>query len=547
MKNFLSYDLGYRNNTAEYNRWNTSCKKPFRIQNDKESREIAKTITEPVLLFDRYEHKKAEDSETFFQTLNIELMSAATLITSLPLLAKKAVSVLNKHNSLKKPADTLSKFANAKVNIAGKPIEAAKLASVFSFIGGAAFYTAGMKKSMENQLGLIRKASFDASNEILSDPKFFAKLTPEQQKKVDSTTSFDDDKGYNIADKLKDRLNINSSFKSVNEYRQNKKEYEKEKSEYFRKIKTDSNSVFPPEQSKKSELQRQVLDRYLKNVENDVLEPLRRVETISNITYSSLFTGGFLEYLISDKLVDVLHIKNKPVRGIVKLGVPIFTYLLLNKNISNIENKAILATKYKHLKHFSENPQDDSEKAPEKQSLPQFIKTVAKDMKDYDEFANKELPQIERRMNARKLLNISNEQEEDAKLLQKNTQIVLNTHRENVYNETIGIKSLSETILGPIDIIATALGAKIGNMMSKKCTNKKLTGLFTGIGAVAAFIPAAVIEAKLTKQQKLAEKIAAMKSVKDIENIYKPSNSLFDGMKTPEIFNEFLSNIPKRN
>ena len=40
----------------------------------------------------------------------------------------------------------------------------------------------------------------------------------------------------------------------------------------------------------------------------------------------------------------------------------------------------------------------------------------------------------------------------------------------------------------------------------------------TGLGAVAAFIPAAIVDAKLTKEQKKAEKIAAMVTIKNLQS-----------------------------
>ena len=127
----------------------------------------------------------------------------------------------------------------------------------------------------------------------------------------------------------------------------------------------------------------------------------------------------------------------------------------------------------------------------------------------------------------------------DAKNLQRNTAMVINKHREEVYDKTVGIKAFSESILGPIDIISTAIGAFIGNKLALKSGNPKYRRLFTGLGAVVAFIPAAIIEAKLTKQQKLAEKIAAMKTIKDIQNpllfLDKETNTNQD-IKIPKTF-----------
>ena len=99
--------------------------------------------------------------------------------------------------------------------------------------------------------------------------------------------------------------------------------------------------------------------------------------------------------------------------------------------------------------------------------------------------------------------------------------MVINNQREKVYEQSVGIKSLSETLLGPIDIIATAVGGFTGSKLAKRCSNKKLAGMLTGLGAVVAYIPAAIIEAKLTKQQKLSEKTAVMLALEDMQDISK--------------------------
>ena len=137
----------------------------------------------------------------------------------------------------------------------------------------------------------------------------------------------------------------------------------------------------------------------------------------------------------------------------------------------------------------------------------------------------------------------------DAKNLQKNTSMVINKHREEVYDKTVGIKAFSESILGPIDIVSTALGAIIGKNIAKNTANPKYNRLFTGLGAIVAFIPAAIIEAKLTKQQKLAEKIAAMKSIKDLQDPMLFINEETDSLQNIKIpknyskaFKDFIKN-----
>ncbi len=560
MNNIFSYYTKYRDHIDEYNKWNKDANKVPQYNKasnysvSKTSLEQkAKAIAEPIILLDSYEHEKAEDSETFFQTLNMELMSVTGAICSIPLAITKLIPFLNKHsdkyNLIKKAASFLEKYKSTSVNILGKSISAAKIATIFSVIGGTAFFINGMKNSMSSQLGLIRKASFDATQDIVNDPKLYAVLTPEQESKVNSIVDYDIKHKNAFVDKLKDKVNINSSFQSVGEYKKTEGNYLQRKKEFFEKqnqtIDKKSQNTKPSQEAQEDKI---LFENLLKNVEHDVLEPLRKVETISNISYSAMFTGGFLEYLISDKLVDVLGIKNKFLGVGIKIGVPLLTYLILNKNISDIENKAILATKYKHLKKFTENPEQYQESAQDKkENLFDFIKTTLKDMKDYDNFAQNELPKIKARMDAKRQLEYTPEQMKAAKTLQENTSMVINKQREHLYEQSVGIETLSETILGPIDIAATAIGGTIGSKMAKKCANRKLSGVLTGLGAVLAFIPAAIIEAKLTKQQKLSEKIASMLAIKEIQNPAIFENKLNDihysnfqfNKNIPDIFADF--------
>ncbi len=562
MKNFLSYYTEYTNNINEYNNLNseselksTKRKAEDVLKNSDEKilKSKARAIAEPLLVSDYYEHEKAEDSETFFQTYNIELMSAATALASIPTAVTKVIPFLEKHsqnNIAKNLSEKLKSYKNASINIAGKSIKVSKVLTAAMAVISGIIYAAGMKNSMKSQLGLIRKASFDSTKKIINDPKMFAILTPEQEEQIEKITD-SANTAASVVDKIKDKVDLKSSFSSVGDYKRNYAGYVQEKEEYKKSLEPKTGVKFSEEELKEARENQQLHENFLKNVELDPLEKLRKIETISNISYSALFTGGFLEYLITDKLVDVLHVTNKPLQYIMKLGVPLLTYFLLNKNISDIENKAILATKYKHIKEFTENPAEYNTTDKEgKQNPIEFIKSVAKDMKDYEEFSSTELPKIKSKLEAKKLLELTPEQERTAKLLQKNTSMTLNEHRENVYNQSVGIKSLSETILGPVDIMATAaggfLGAKVASALLERNPNSKAAGLCKGLGAVITFIPAAILEAKLTKQQKLSEKTAAAMTINSFKDERKfldnSASNIFSDIKLTRksrVFEEF--------
>ena len=528
MGNILGNYTNYTKHVPEYKEWiRTQNKQPnVAIVSNADIKAKAKAIAEPILLFDKYERERAEDSETFFQTLNIELMSVTGLISSLPLAITKAIPFLNKHADknagIKKASELLTKYSNKNLKLGNKTVPLPKALTLLSTAAAALFFVKGMKGSIFSQQGIIRKAGFDASQNIINDPTLFAQLTPEQEKQIDKIVSAEKKNNNNFVDKIKDKININSSFQAVEEYRRNLPDYTKRKQTYFENqenLDKNNTRTLSSDEVRSSKEDQKIFETLIKNVEHDVLIPLERVEKVSNIAYSSLFMGCFLEYLISDKIVDVLKIKNKPIRAAAKLGIPIISYLLLNKNISDIENKAILATKYKHLKKFMEDPMGEKQnKEQKKESLPMFLKGVLNDMREYNKFAQTELPEIEARLNAKRELKFSDKQIEDAKLLQENTSMVLNNHREHFYNQTVGIEALSETVLAPVDILFSAIGGFIGNKLAKASGNKKLSGLYTGLGAVIGFIPTAFAEIAFTKEQKKAEKIAAMLSIKDLQN-----------------------------
>ena len=551
MNNIFSYYTKYREHIDEYKKWsNDQLVTPATsLSQSNELKQKARTIAEPILLLDSYTHEKAEDAETFYQTYNTELMSVTSLLCLLPMTITKAIPFLNKHadkNIAKKSAELLTKYQNAGINIAGKRITLPQITTIASSIGAGIFFAKGIKSSIEGQLGVTRKASFDGTEKITNNHKMFAILNQEQQQELDKITQHNEKHQTAFVDKLKDKLDVTSSFQAVDEYNRTKKDYQKRKEEYFKQENTIPNKKLSSKKIQQAEEDKQLFQNLLKNVEHDVLEPLQKVETMANIGYSALFAGGFLEYLITDKLVDVLHVTNKPLRGAMKLGIPLLTYLLLNKNISDFENKAILATKYKHLKQFMDNPEQyNHNRKNENQNLIDFVKTVAKDMKDYDVFAEKELPKIREKLEAKQQINLTPEQEKQAKLLQKQTHLVVNTQKEKLLENTVGIEVLSEIITNPVDIAGAAIGGAIGNAIGKKC-NSKYAGIATALGTIIGFIPVAIMEAKFTAEQKKAERIASMLAMKDLSNAQKfadYSNSEFDNIQQTKTHSKVFNGI----
>ena len=123
MKDIFSYYTNYAKHIDEYKKWENDAKSlsnrqnaPSALISQNSLKQKAKTISEPLLLLDSYQHEKAEDSETFFQTLNIELMSVTGILCSLPIAVTKLIPFLNKHADksmlVKHAASALNKYKN---------------------------------------------------------------------------------------------------------------------------------------------------------------------------------------------------------------------------------------------------------------------------------------------------------------------------------------------------------------------------------------------------------------------------------------------------
>ena len=266
-KNF-SYYPKYKSHIEEYKQWSkeqTNAPKCSLEANSDELKKKAKAIAEPILLLDSYTHDKAEDAETFYQTLNTEIMSVTGVLCTIPIaFTQKTVDLLNKYadksNLIKKAVTLLAKFKDKSLNIFGKKIGLPYIATLFSATGAAVFFARSIKKSLEGQLGLTRKASFDGTQNIINDPRMFAILTPEQEEQLQSIINHNEKHKTAFVDKLKDKIDISSSFRSVDEYNKTNAEYQKKKAEYFEQINTIPNKKLSAKELQKAEEDKQLFN-----------------------------------------------------------------------------------------------------------------------------------------------------------------------------------------------------------------------------------------------------------------------------------------------
>ena len=328
MGKILNFYTKYRKDVPAYNQWNAeqNSKQVVTTPATSSMQKKARLIAEPILLFDKYEHEKMEDAETFYQTFNIELMSLVGAISSLPMTVTKLPKLLeNKAKNsqfVKNVVDNIDAYSKRTIEFAKKSIPLPKALTLIGAVVGGAVLVGGIKHSMSSQLGIIRKASFDATQSVIDNPNIFADLNEEQEAQLNKFVSEDIQNENSLVNKLQDKMDLNASFKTVSDFSKNKKNHNNAKNNYFYQQSLDNkkNVSLSAKETAQAKEEKELLNSYLKNVEHAVLDDLRKVETISNISYSAMFTGGFLEYLMTDKLVSVLGIKSKPIQMAVNIA-----------------------------------------------------------------------------------------------------------------------------------------------------------------------------------------------------------------------------------
>ena len=489
----------------------------------------AKAVAQNILMLDNYVYNKAEDVEAVFTTVNMQLLAGVAALTAIPQTVTKVIPVLEKHGKAVKLNNLLKNYEKSAVKIGKNVFPLPKLLTVGMAALSAIIYAHGVTKSTIAQLSATRRAKFEGLTDKFNADADYAVLTPIQEREIekklqDINNPINKESEIKIPflKKLFKRVDIKGSLSQTRKLIEKNTEYKLSKAEFEKKL---NNSPI-----KSTKANKQMLRDMINYVDLQSEDELERMEKIVNVGYSSLFVGGFLEYLISDKLIDILHIKTPIIKSSAKLLLPLATYLILNKNIAGVQNNAIKATRYKNLKNFVENkenfvevPEKLNNKAqPQKQEnkvgLFKFLKGMLKDIKDYRAFEENELTMLNKKHELKKSIQLSPEQRKEAKVLKLNTQYTIHKESDNRKYFAQGVEAISEIALAPFEIASTAVGAFLGSKAGAHCKNGAMKKFYMALGAIIAFIPTAIVEIKTTAEQKKALRIASMRTIEDIDS-----------------------------
>ena len=263
--------------------------------------------------------------------------------------------------------------------------------------------------------------------------------------------------------------------------------------------------------------------------------PIERIEKAVNVAYSSMFAGGVLEYLVSDGVLNLLNVKNKIIRPVLSWGLPVITIMFLNRHLANFLNDAIKAIRYKKMQEFLNDTNnfkeynDDEIKNVQTQNSKnrnegfiEFFKTTMKDIKDYKNYQKNKRPEEKKYSLGVRNIALTPKQKSDAELLKRNMEMTVNTLDDQTQKYAMATETMTESATIPIDIVAPIIGTFAADKLHKSFSpSGKYRNLFKAIGAILAFLPAAMSEIYFVGQQRSALRCATLIASNNLQDSNK--------------------------
>ncbi len=487
----------------------------------------AKILIDALTSIDEYAQTKAEDIDSVSQTLLY--VSVGALGTAGTYIGK-AVS-----KSVK----------NQKV--------AKSLPSAMGIIFALATFLPVVRSTVINQARANRIARFEGLHEKLFHLNNFAVLTPEQKKQAEVYAKNIPDKTISNNNSLINRSNIFNSLSVFKELTMKQGEFAYLKRQHDKRLLEDSKKLktvqFSDNEIKQAQKDKKLFNDILQKVDMESHYPLERIEKTVNVAYSSLFAGGVLEYLASDGILNLFKVKNKFVRSVLSFGLPALTILFLNKQLANFLYDAVKAVRYKKMQEFVNDTNNFKEytdeeikkiktepKEHKKTSFIKFFKETLKDIEDYKKYQNtKRLDEKKYALGVRNI-TLTKEQKSDAELLKRNAELTINALDDQTQKYSSAMETITESSTIPLDIISPIIGTFTADKLHKHfSSNSRLGTLYKAIGAVVAFLPAALSEIYFVGQQRKALRVAtyiAQNNLSDSNKFLDPERKETDTKNT---------------
>ena len=494
-----------------------------------------KNLLHAIDVMDEYSQSNAEDTEVATQMATGQVVGLATMagvaLVS-PLMFMKSFQKFLDKVSLKNKG--LGMFLGAAPSVVGM------------ILGTIASFPA-IVLSTKAKVSASRRGRFEAMSKDLNNPAIFAVLTPEQQKKVDELA-----KDVQIEDKEKKRLekkkgmNFNpvESFKTLKDLYSGNDEYKKAKADFDAKLKADEakfDNQLTEKQIKEAKRDQQILANMVRKIDIASQDYAENAELATNtVTTIALGTGGLVGW-VSNKIMKACNVTGGKLGKFIPWAIGLVIPLVMGAYAAKVQKQASRIARYKTKQEMLNNPAelvyvDDKEtekmtdvKAPEKAKKPNIFKFFVQLMKDNKEYQNYVKTEGVEQLKRHKVLDkieLTEEQLQQAKTLQKNVFKTFNKVDEKSQSYSESVEAMGQLVMQGASTVGSlaAMGvsyAMLAKMLSNPSFGKaSLMKIVTKTMAPFVFcmLPLIGIDIYTTKAQKKASRVADMLALKELED-----------------------------
>ena len=387
------------------------------------------------------------------------------------------------------------------------------------------------------EVSASRKGRFEAMRKELDNPNGFAILNEKQMNEAlekAKNVVLDDKKGF--------KSKIKNGFSSVKEMAVDSKEYKQQKLEFEQALEQDEKNLdkkMSEEEILSAKRDQQLLTKFIEKIDiasQDYAENSElATQTATGIVGA---TGGILSISVG-KILNTLKIKSAEKIKVITYILSAAALLAMGIFSAQINKQASRVGRFKVKQELLNNPNnfvyvDDKEvekvqdykvKENKKQNIFSFLLSAWKNNKEFNEY-KKTVGKEERKFfKAIEDIKLSPEQLKDAKKLQKNTFRTFNKVDENSQKYAESIEALGQSIGYPIitlsSVIASIFAIPYLNKTAKNNIEKAQNySKYFGI-IMLSLVPAIIINALVTKEQKKASRIADMKAIEELNDYRK--------------------------
>ena len=411
--------------------------------------------------------------------------------------------------------------------------------AAIGFLAGSLVAFPLMAWGAKAEVGASRKGRFEAMRNELDDPKGFAVLTDDQIAKAHELVSeivLEEDRKKKVSEK------ISNGFHSIKDMAKDSKEYKEQRKQFELELKKDEDNIdyeMTDEEVLNAKKDQQLLTKLVEKIDIASQDYAENSELATQAGIVTAGAFGGLAYFFTDKVLRRMKIKSENKISIIIKSLAIAVFAGMGILAAQINKHASRVGRFKVKQELMQNPNnfvyvsdeqanqmsDVEVKPKKKQNMFSFLITAYKNNKEYMKY-KKTIGKEERKFyKATEKLDLTEKQLEDAKRLQKNTFRTFNKVDENSQKYAESIEALGQSMAYPISLIFTMIATAFGAPYLFKATQTKTDSTknlmkYAGI-VMLSTIPAMIMNAIITKQQKNASRIADMKAIDELDDYRK--------------------------